>query len=51
MYCKGIRDDEGAWRQLESYLSERTEVSFSHGICDKCAEEKHPAIYNKRSNA
>lgn len=35
-YCHSIRDDEGAWSQLEAYLSEHSEAMFSHGICPKC---------------
>lgn len=37
-YCKKIRDDKGYWNQLEAYLSERSEVSFTHGICPDCAK-------------
>jgi phosphoserine phosphatase RsbU/P len=35
-YCKKIRDDRNYWRQVESYLSEHSEVQFSHGICPEC---------------
>ena len=35
-YCHKIRDDEGAWDQMESYISRHTEVKFSHGICEDC---------------
>lgn len=35
-YCKQIRDDQGYWSQLESYLAARTEARFSHGICPDC---------------
>lgn len=37
-YCKKIRDDKGYWNQLEAYLSEHSEVSFTHGICPDCAK-------------
>lgn len=40
MYCKKIRDDQNSWQQLEKYISEHSEVLFSHGICPKCAEEQ-----------
>jgi len=36
MMCKKIRDDKGYWNQLESYISEHSEVLFSHGICPDC---------------
>ena len=35
-YCHKIRDDEGAWEKLESYLSKHSDAEFSHGICPKC---------------
>lgn len=37
-WCKRIRNDEGAWEILESYLREHTEAEFSHGICPDCLE-------------
>ncbi|MBN2657870.1 MAG: transporter substrate-binding domain-containing protein [Spirochaetales bacterium] len=37
--CKKIRDDSGYWNQLEEYLIEHSDVSFSHGICPECAEK------------
>jgi sigma-B regulation protein RsbU (phosphoserine phosphatase) len=35
--CKRIRDDEGYWQQVETYISRHSEVVFSHGLCPKCA--------------
>ncbi|BHH82244.1 PAS domain-containing protein [Desulforhopalus sp. 52FAK] len=35
-YCKKIRDDKGAWDQMEAYLSEYSDVQFSHGVCPDC---------------
>jgi CheY-like chemotaxis protein len=37
-YCKAIRDDSDYWHRVEEYMSERSEVQFSHGICPKCLE-------------
>jgi hypothetical protein len=37
-YCKKIRDDEGSWNQLESYIRDRSETEFSHLICPDCYE-------------
>lgn len=36
--CKKIRDDAGAYHQLEAYISRRSNVLFSHGYCPDCAE-------------
>jgi hypothetical protein len=41
-HCKKIRDDQGYWNQLETYLSSHAEVGFSHGICPECASEHFP---------
>lgn len=40
--CKRIRDDEGAWSQIEEYIEKHSEVEFSHGICPRCAEKLYP---------
>ena len=36
--CKKIRDDEGNWQQLESYISKHSDTKFSHGYCPECAK-------------
>lgn len=36
--CKKIRDDQGYWNQLESYLHNHSGIDFSHGYCPECAE-------------
>jgi DNA-binding response OmpR family regulator len=35
-HCKRIRDEQGNWHSLESYVTEHTETRFSHGICPDC---------------
>ncbi len=37
--CNKIRDDKGSWNQIESYIEKHSEAQFSHGLCEKCAEE------------
>jgi hypothetical protein len=38
-HCKRIRDEEsGGWRQLENYISSRSQAQFSHGVCPECAK-------------
>jgi response regulator RpfG family c-di-GMP phosphodiesterase len=44
--CKKIRDDEGYWNRLESYISKRTDAVFTHGICPDCAEKMREEIRN-----
>lgn len=35
-YCKKIRDSEGIWEQLESYITRHSTAQISHGICPEC---------------
>lgn len=42
MYCKKIRDDLGAWKQLEVYISMHSDAEFSHGICPECMKRGGP---------
>lgn len=37
--CKKIRDKEGQWHQIESYIRARSQAEFSHGICPECAQK------------
>jgi DNA-binding response OmpR family regulator len=39
MYCKKIRDEGSRWVNIEQYISQRTEASFSHGVCPSCYNE------------
>jgi hypothetical protein len=43
MYCKSIRDDGGAWSSVEAYVTRRSKVAFSHGICPSCYSERFDA--------
>lgn len=42
--CKSVRDERNKWQHLESYISERTEAQFSHGICPNCKAELYPEL-------
>jgi PAS domain S-box-containing protein len=39
MYCKKIRDDEDSWQEVETYVRQRTEAKFTHGVCPDCSAE------------
>ncbi len=36
-WCKKVRDDEGYWQQIEQFICEHTDATFTHGICPECA--------------
>ena len=40
--CKKIRDDKGYWQQIETYIQQRSEALFSHGICKDCMKKLYP---------
>jgi hypothetical protein len=43
--CKKIRDEQGNWHVIESYVSAHTEAQFTHGICPDCAAKLYPDFY------
>ena len=47
MYCKQVRDDEGAWGDLEAYVRKHKGTDFSHGMCDPCSEKLYPEMFAK----
>ncbi|MEI6350400.1 MAG: response regulator [Verrucomicrobiota bacterium] len=38
-YCKKVRQDGTYWQQIESYLAEHSDLTFSHGLCPECYNE------------
>jgi len=40
--CKRVRDDKGYWDRVENYISKRTHVEFTHGICPECMKKLYP---------
>lgn len=43
-YCKKVRDDQGFWSQVESYIGKHSEAKFSHGLCPGCVRKLYPDI-------
>jgi PAS domain S-box-containing protein len=43
--CKKIRDDHGYWNQLEVYISEHSDASFTHSFCPECVRRLYPEIF------
>ena len=48
MYCRQVRDDRGAWGDLEAYVRKHKGTDFSHGLCDPCSQKMFPEIHEKR---
>lgn len=45
--CKKIRDDQGYWNQIESYIRDHSDARFTHGICPECLKELYPELADK----
>ena len=39
-WCKKVRDDEGYWESVESYVTQRSTAEFTHGICPACMSKQ-----------
>ena len=44
--CKKIRDDNGYWQQVETYIQKHSNADFTHGICPECLQRLYPK-YNE----
>ncbi len=42
--CKKIRDDQGYWNSVETYISRHAEVDFTHSMCPECAAKYYPNL-------
>jgi len=40
--CKKIRNDQGYWQQIESYIRENSGTEFSHSLCPDCLKKLYP---------
>ena len=46
--CKKIRNSDGDWEQMETYVQNHSEAQFSHGLCPECTRKLYPD-YSDRS--
>jgi len=50
--CKNIRNDDGYWIQVESYLKSHSDLNFTHSICPDCVKKLYPEFSrNKKMDA
>jgi hypothetical protein len=53
-YCKKIRKTDAdpekieSWQQIESYIGNKTDTRFSHGICPECYEKMQSDFAGKK---
>lgn len=48
--CKKIRDDNGFWHQVETYVRANTDAEFTHGICPNCMMRLYPSYIKDKTN-
>lgn len=46
--CKKIRDDQGYWTQIESYITTHSEAEFTHSICPECTKKLYPDYHEAK---
>lgn len=55
--CKKIRKeetdpaDQTSWIPVETFIRDRTDAEFSHGICPECLKKMYPDFAGKKSGA
>jgi PAS domain S-box-containing protein len=48
-YCRNVRNDQGAWDQLEANIMANFEARFSHGICPDCLPKTFADLRSDKS--
>ena len=46
-WCNKIKNDEGYWQKIETYLKNHSDVNFTHGICNDCEKKVYSDYYQK----
>jgi len=44
-HCKSIRNGQDNWQQVDDYISEQTDLDFTHTICPHCTKIYYPEIF------
>lgn len=47
-WCKKVRNDSHYWQQVEAYLSENSDLRFTHCICPDCLKREQAKITERR---
>lgn len=47
-YCKKIRNDQGYWEQVETYIKSHSLADFTHGICPDCMKKLENELNSKK---
>lgn len=44
-----IRDGKGCWTQIETYISAKTPVEFTHDICPECTDKPYEKMFGEKA--
>ncbi|HUH65224.1 MAG TPA: response regulator [Syntrophales bacterium] len=47
--CKNIRNDDGYWIQVESFLKSHSSLNFTHSICPSCVDKLYPEFSRNKN--
>ena len=45
--CKKVKDEQGEWNDVETYIEERTQAAFTHSICSDCGQELYGPVWDR----
>jgi len=45
--CSKVRNDDGYWQDVASYIRHHSEADITHGICPDCVKKLYPEIYQR----
>ncbi|MEW6595721.1 MAG: transporter substrate-binding domain-containing protein [Thermodesulfobacteriota bacterium] len=48
--CKKIRDDQGYWTQVETYIHRHSQAEFTHSLCPECVKALYPQVAERVLN-
>lgn len=43
--CKKIRNEQGVWEPVETYIEKQSEAAFSHGFCNPCGTKLYGNMF------
>jgi len=47
--CKKIRDDDGYWHRIETYITQHSQAEFTHSYCPDCMEKTLREIKERKA--
>lgn len=45
--CKKIRTPDNQWHIIEQYIGQRTDATFTHGMCPDCAKKMYGQTFER----